>query len=243
MKQMTRQYSRMAATISKDVDTLVRQFGVPTDLDAAHRLAAQVAPVIRDHRNDTYRAEAELIRDEFPLLDLAELAPYPDRATEKLVRHSAGLTPRPVLTELEYYDESTQRMARDRVAPWVYPGEEQILKTMSNRLGAGAARHTRSASRDLVTDTAVKNRVGWARQLDGAEYCAFCAMLVSRGAVYSKQSVKFRTHDNCNCTATLITDSAYQWEGKAEAESLYRLWKQSAGLAGFREKLAEEWNV
>lgn len=38
----------------------------------------------------------------------------------------------------------------------------------------------------------------WARISDG-DPCFFCAMLVSRGAVYTEQSVRFEAHDHCGC--------------------------------------------
>ncbi len=41
---------------------------------------------------------------------------------------------------------------------------------------------------------------GWQRVGDG-DSCGFCLMLISRGAVYTSESVKFGAHDWCNCQA------------------------------------------
>lgn len=41
---------------------------------------------------------------------------------------------------------------------------------------------------------------GWMRVGDG-DNCRFCDMLISRGAVYTKDTVRFGTHDWCNCQA------------------------------------------
>jgi len=41
---------------------------------------------------------------------------------------------------------------------------------------------------------------GWMRVGDG-DNCPFCDMLISRGAVYTRDTVKFGTHDWCNCQA------------------------------------------
>lgn len=41
---------------------------------------------------------------------------------------------------------------------------------------------------------------GWQRLGQGAN-CAFCDMLISRGAVYSESSADFGSHDHCNCIA------------------------------------------
>jgi hypothetical protein len=40
---------------------------------------------------------------------------------------------------------------------------------------------------------------GWQRQ--GGGDCDFCEMLISRGAVYTKESVRFGSHDHCKCEA------------------------------------------
>lgn len=41
---------------------------------------------------------------------------------------------------------------------------------------------------------------GWQRLGQGAN-CAFCDMLISRGAVYSEATADFGSHDHCNCVA------------------------------------------
>jgi hypothetical protein len=46
---------------------------------------------------------------------------------------------------------------------------------------------------------------GWQRLGQGAN-CAFCDMLISRGAVYSEASADFGAHDHCNCVAVPAFD-------------------------------------
>lgn len=69
---------------------------------------------------------------------------------------------------------------------------------------------------------------GWRRVGDGHN-CAFCDMLISRGAVYTKDTVRFASHDHCNCQAApafaghgLIEVDQYRrsptWRGKGRAE-------------------------
>lgn len=41
---------------------------------------------------------------------------------------------------------------------------------------------------------------GWQR-LGQGDNCVFCDVLISRGAVYSKRTVDFGSHDDCNCVA------------------------------------------
>jgi len=51
---------------------------------------------------------------------------------------------------------------------------------------------------------------GWQRVDAGGDgSCAFCRMLIGRGAVYTEASVRFGAHDNCNCAAAPI------WKGAA----------------------------
>lgn len=41
---------------------------------------------------------------------------------------------------------------------------------------------------------------GW-RRIGVGKNCAFCDMLISRGDVYSEKTVRFGSHDKCNCQA------------------------------------------
>ncbi len=56
------------------------------------------------------------------------------------------------------------------------------------------------ASRTSVSRTAVRDPSmgGWRRI--GRGTCAFCAMLISRGAVYNSLSVRFASHRHCRCS-------------------------------------------
>lgn len=65
----------------------------------------------------------------------------------------------------------------------------------------GLQRRITNFARDVVTDNAIRDTAatGWMRIGHGE--CAFCAMLISRGAVYTERSVKFHSHDDCNCGA------------------------------------------
>ena len=69
----------------------------------------------------------------------------------------------------------------------------------------------------------------WQRVTSG-EPCAFCAMLATRGAVFSADTADFEAHDHCSCSA----EAAY--EGSAMPLTSQRLesqWKDvTAGLSG-----------
>lgn len=80
-----------------------------------------------------------------------------------------------------------------------------IAAAKSNMLGS-AKRQIINASRSrILTATRRDPDMGrWARVSDGMP-CAFCAMLVSRGPVYSALSVHFEAHDRCGCNARPVT--------------------------------------
>jgi hypothetical protein len=59
---------------------------------------------------------------------------------------------------------------------------------------ANGSRYTVAGS--SIADPAAE---GWMRQGSGS--CAFCAMLIGRGAVYAEQGADFASHDHCNCSA------------------------------------------
>jgi len=69
------------------------------------------------------------------------------------------------------------------------------------RVSGAVARHVLDSAREtlLASVRADRRARGWAR-VTSAEPCKFCAMLASRGAVYSATSGVFQAHDHCGCT-------------------------------------------
>ncbi|MDZ7933114.1 MAG: hypothetical protein U5N21_25035 [Rhodococcus sp. (in: high G+C Gram-positive bacteria)] len=83
--------------------------------------------------------------------------------------------------------------------------------------------------------------IGWARVLTGAESCPWCAMLASRGPVFSSErdalyitsrSGRFdsrkldKYHDNCDCEVVMVRDGV-DWNGREQYEALEQLWIES----------------
>lgn len=223
------------------VAALILANGVPADLDAALALAdALLAEVIRERL-----AVAVVQRDVMApvvgsALAVADVRPYPARALQSVVLEAVGLHPRresPAI--IEAMDPETRKMARVRTAPYAMPDEPEIVEEVQRRLTAGTGRHVRQAGRELVGDTAKEHKLAWARTLSGAEDCGFCAMLASRGAVYASDTVKFRSHPNCDCGAELVRDPK-DWPGLLEAEYLSAMWKESKNLATFTKNIQSE---
>ena len=70
-----------------------------------------------------------------------------------------------------------------------------LIEGGMRRIVSNVHRETIMAS--AIADPAAK---GWKRYGHG-ETCDFCRMLIGRGAVYTDKSVRFKSHDNCRCTA------------------------------------------
>lgn len=75
---------------------------------------------------------------------------------------------------------------------------EDSLKSL---ISGGLQKRITNYSREVVTTSAIRDprSRGWMRI--GTGECDFCSMLVGRGAVYSKSTVDFASHDHCNCSA------------------------------------------
>lgn len=234
-KRVTRDSMLMATEI-------VERRGVPVDIDAALDMSTDVFRYTTAARRGLVTVQENLLTEQHGGLAIARPRRYPMTATIKLIHRCAGLMPgAPMTTEARYFDPETQKMTRGRISPWVMPELPETRDAFRARLAAGVARHIKSVANHLVIDTAHKSKVrgdkvGWARTLAGSENCAFCAMLASRGAVYSEETADFRTHDNCDCSATIVRPRR-EWDGQEEAENLRALWDKSKGLTDFSKRL------
>lgn len=241
MKHMTMHYARSEAAIKSSVRSAVMSRGIPTDIAAARDLASALYPSVMDQRAYLAAREGELILDEFSDLSPAKRRFYPLSAVEEATLNAAGINPDNPEVLIEHLDPTTQKLARVKSHPYLDPDNPEALTRFIDDLTASASRHVKSASRDLVADTARLNKAGWARQLSGAENCSFCAMLVSRGAVYSKKSVNFQTHNHCDCTATIVKNKGDNYPGKDAAIRLNDMYRASGNnLTKFRQLLNEE---
>lgn len=233
-------YTRSESAVNSAVRDLVGAYGVPTTPEAADALAARLWPVLSDQRATLAARELELVKNEFPDFLAANRRFYPVTATARAIRNAAGLNPYAPGIAVEHLDPVSQKQAKQIVRAWQHADAPDVIARFIEDLAASASRHVKSASRDLVTDTARLNRAGWARQLTGAESCAFCAMLVSRGPMYSKETVNFQTHNHCDCTATLVRNAGDDYPGKEQARVLAGLYRAAEGDLTTMGKLIQE---
>lgn len=76
--------------------------------------------------------------------------------------------------------------------------DEAALKVL---VAGGLQRRITNFSRLTVMESSLDDPAarGWTRV--GSGECAFCQMLIGRGAVYTEASADFESHDHCGCAA------------------------------------------
>lgn len=125
---------------------------------------------------------------------------------------------------------------------------EPARLVMADRMAASAQRHAMTGERGTVEATVEESAeiIGWRRVSDG-DPCAWCAMLVGRGAVYKSKASATRVvgragtargnqalggayHDGDQCTAVPLYEDE---EEPGEVDDLYRQWLEAtAGTSG-----------
>jgi hypothetical protein len=95
-------------------------------------------------------------------------------------------------------------LARWGVAP-LYQAEPDWARAQMLIRG-GLQLRIANASRYTVAGSSIQDPAaqGWMRE--GSGECAFCDMLIGRGAVYSEAGADFAAHDHCNCSAVPAFD-------------------------------------
>jgi len=108
--------------------------------------------------------------------------------------------------------------------------DERRARGVTTVLTSGAAsRHVLNGGRDTTMELIDADDVaeGWIRML-GPRPCAFCAMLASRGPVFSESSIagsdsgfdgpgNIKVHDNCACWPKAVFESNPEWPGNNRA--------------------------
>lgn len=81
---------------------------------------------------------------------------------------------------------------------------------------SAAARHVLNGGRQFVTGATRQDRRarGWAR-VTSARPCAFCALIASRGPVFTEATATFQAHDSCMCTAEPVYRDDSEWPGRS----------------------------
>lgn len=79
--------------------------------------------------------------------------------------------------------------------------EAQDYETFQTLITGGVQRRVTNFSRLTVTGASVADPKAHGWQRVGSGECSFCALLISRGTVYSRATADFASHDHCRCSA------------------------------------------
>jgi len=115
------------------------------------------------------------------------------------LRDADGVGGRFTAITAELDDMGAESLARWSVDPLFQP--EPDWARAGVLVAGGLQERIANTDRASITDSALADpqATGWQRA--GTGECAFCAMLIARGAVYTEATVTFGAHENCNCTA------------------------------------------
>lgn len=107
------------------------------------------------------------------------------------------------------------------------------LEAFQGLVQGGMQRRIANFSRDTIAGSSIADphARGWQRVGSGS--CAFCAMLIGRGAVYSQSTADFASHDHCHCSAVPAFDghprpvqpyTPSEWRGSDADRARARAW-------------------
>lgn len=143
------------------------------------------------------------------------VTPHAHAAAEITAQWYSELNPTSAFEPAPVVNLAPERL--DKTVDWALyaPGEA----TPMDRVAGSSKRMVSDASRDTVITNAAQEGVRWARYAS-ANACAFCRLLATRGAVYTRENnAAFKAHDHDRCIAVPERGGTYtppdyvgQWE-------------------------------
>lgn len=185
-------------------DGLAMVGGSPGDATARAIMASQIAPAVDEQRHALARLQRDYLESAYSDITNADVTPEPynPRAVNEVLTKSW-------YAQTERYSDVENMHPLNRLELEHLPGgitddlTDEAIQRFINRATAQLGQHSRNAAREVVTAAARKRGDGWQR-ITGGSSCSFCALLVSRGAVYSSKTVRFKSHANCDCGAAIV---------------------------------------
>lgn len=181
------------------------------DRDSFDRLVVATIPLVTAH----HRVSATLAAAYYDTFRRAERVP--GRPTPKLATFE-----RDKVAKSLYVTGSV--MTSKALAAGQAP--QAAMRTALTRTSMAVTRHVLAGERETLVESSREDpqASGWMRVTSGRA-CSFCAMLASRGVVYSADSADFEAHDGCGCGAEV----AYDGTSLPPASQRYReLWDEHA---------------
>ena len=208
------------AAIEALVRAIIAREGVPVTDDQRASVALQVF-------REVQRARAEALA-----VANAQLG-YPANVRHLAPKYRLG-APMKLIKDVVERQGVTEPARRDPL----------VAKKTARAITRGLQRHAEQPARELVVDYAESTQDGaWARVLTGATSCYFCAMLASRGPVYTSQhnaltgkgtgvsqrdgKLVYVFHDGCDCIVVFVPNAKrnMHWEGRTAWKRLEAKWK------------------
>lgn len=152
--------------------------------------------------------------------------------------------------------KKVEQIDTDAPAKEVDAKREEAHSKAGARQAADAARNAMNGARTPLYQIQQRDRraIAWARVSKTGSPCGFCAMLISRGAVYRSKKSAERTgdgdkfHTNCNCYAEpIFTEAQYDTDARFDLNrDLQKEWRRvtqgyggDAALAVWREYITD----
>lgn len=220
-RALTEVQRRRQAAILADTTATSRELMAlldPRDLDAtAARWVRANEALVREMRADSERAAAAYLRS-FREAEIGD----PDVEFRRV-----ALDREQVRRSLTITGPGTIRTLSARGMPL-----DRAVQAATVSSSGAASRHALNGGRQGVMETIQSDRRarGWQR-FTSAKPCSFCAMIASRGPIFSESSADFRAHDHCQCSAEPVyrADSRMPEPGRQARD----LWQRSThGLSG-----------
>jgi len=233
-----REYAKAQQRPLGPLHTLIRAvlhaLGVPVTDDHVNEVTIRLYRPTLHARDLNYAAALAYLRDLDPNLVAPSPRDYPIEAIRSTLTR--------VVSELRIEGEPVTAANRT---------DTRVIETARKAIDGPIGRQALEPARETIAtigEDDLHAGYGWARVLVGAYSCSFCAMLASRGAVYtSRQAAEGRggsplslfhtpyVNDNgktvggfCDCTAVIVPKGK-RWEGQAAHQKLQKLWLDTTG--------------
>lgn len=233
MREYARAQQRPVRPLQKLVRAVLHALGVPVTPVQVHDVAIRLYRPTLDARDYNYRAAVAYLQPQLPSGVIVP-APrdYPIQALEQTItRVSSGL-----------------RIAGEPVNPDTR-SDTLVIEEARKAIEGPITRHALEPARETaqaIGEDELLDGYGWARVLVGAYSCSFCAMLASRGPVYTSRAAATgrggspldlfhtpylnkngkRVGGNCDCIAALVPRHK-SWEGERAYLALEDLWQRT----------------
>lgn len=232
-EEYRRQQDKALAPILKLIRALLHALGVPVTEPQVEQFATRLYRPTVKVRNQGYAiAGAYLLSQHLPSsLVIPQPRDYPFDAMVSTLNRTVV----PLRVAGEPVTEQTRADLR-------------VINTANTALGGTVSRQVQEPARETIASIGENHdHYGWARVLTGAYSCSFCAMLASRGPVYtSKEAALGRggsglgayhtayvnkngktVGGNCDCVAMLVPVGSTSWEGHVAHQKLEKLWQNT----------------